>query len=201
MRVLLVLCFLLLLVTTLKTEWLDTCATIATNSQLCHCDAECEFFGDCCPQCKATTVRSAVSPLFECHSTYLNCSIVPGENEAFWMVSAWPESWGDSLEEMYVEGNCTDGAGNYPPVSDTNIGQVYKNEYCAVCNRIVDVIAWSYQLACSQRLKELLQTPGFVLTQEILNRECGPCSFVQPQLPLNNSAARTCFPHTATCLE
>ena len=196
-----VLCFLLLRVTTLMTEWLDTCATIATNSQLCHCDAECEFFGDCCPQCKATTVRSVVSPLFECHSTYLNCSIAPGENEAFWMVSACPKSWGDSLEEAYVEGNCTDGASNLPPVSATNTGQVYKNEYCAVCNEVMDVIAWSYRLACNQRLLELLRTARFVLTREILNRECGPCSFVQPELSLNNSAARTCFPHIASCLE
>ena len=197
---LIVLCYLLLRATTLMTEW-DTCATIATNSQLCHCDAECEFFGDCCPQCKATTASSVVSSLFECRSIYLNGSIPPGENEAFWMVSACPESWGDCLEETYVEGNCTDGASNLPPVSATNTGQVYKNEYCAVCNGVMDVIAWSYRLACSQRLSELLQTAGFVLTREILNRECGPCSFVQPQLSLNNSTARTCFPHIASCLE
>ena len=189
----------LLQVAAQTTEHLDTCAI--NFSQLCRCDAECELFGDCCPRCRVATASSVAAPLFECRSTYLNNRIAPGENEAFWMVSACPESWGDSLEETYVEGNCTDGASNLPPVSATSTGQVYKNEYCAVCNGVMDVIAWSYRLACSQRLSELLQTAGFVLTREILNRECGPCSFVQPQLSLNNSAARTCFPHISSCLE
>ena len=192
-------CCLLLQVTAQTTERLDTCAN--NNLQLCRCDAECELFGDCCPGCRVTTASSVAAPLFECRSTYLNSRIAPGDNEAFWMVSACPESWGDSLEETYVEENCTVGASNLPPVSATITGQVYKNEYCAVCNGVMDVIAWSYRLTCSQRLSEQLRTAGFVLTREILNRECGPCSFVQPQLSLNNSAARTCFPHIASCLE
>ena len=50
-------------------------------------------------------------------------------------------------------------------------------------------------------LMEYLQTAGFVLIQDILNRECSASNFVQPQLSLNNSAARTCFPHIASCLE
>ena len=76
---------LLLQVTARTTELLDPCAT---NLQLCHCDAKCELFGDCCPWCENTTAGNMAAPLFECHSTYLDSSIAPGEDEAFWMVSA-----------------------------------------------------------------------------------------------------------------
>ena len=195
-RTLLVSCCLLLQGTAQTPEWLDHCAIF--ESQLCRCDAECELFGDCCPWYETTTASNVAAPLFECHSTYLNSSVAPGENEAFWMVSACPESWGDSLEETFVEGNCTDGASNLP-VSNTTTGQVYKNEYCAICNGVMDVIAWRYRLTCN--CTERLRTTGFVLTQEILSTYCSASSFVQPELPLNNSAARTCFPHIASCLE
>jgi len=117
------------------------------------------------------------------------------------MVSACPETWGDSLEETFIEGNCTDGASNLSPVSETTTGQIYKNEYCAVCNRAMGIIAWRYQLVCRENLAILAAQPGFVLTREILDRECDPCSFVQPELSINDSVVRTCYPHIASCLE
>ena len=197
-----VLCSSLLLAAAQTSDQLDTCAQPPVNSQLCHCDEECGLFGDCCPRCEITTSRSNEGFFSECRSTYLDISIVPGENEAFWMVSACPETWGDSgLEETFIEGNCTDGASNLPPVSDTTTGQIYRNEYCAVCNRAMGIIAWRYQLVCSENLAILAAQPGFVLTREILDRECDPCSFVQPELSINDSVARTCYPHIASCLE
>ena len=199
LRMITVLCSFLLLAAAQTSDRLDTCARPPVNSQLCRCDEECGLFGDCCPRCEITTSRRNEAFLFDCRSTYLDSSIVPGENEAFWMVSACPETWGDSLEETFIEGNCTDGASNLPPVSDTTTGQIYKNEYCAVCNRAMGIIAWRYQLVCSENLAILAAQPGFVLTREILDRECDPCSFVQPEL--SDSMARTCYPHIASCLK
>ena len=202
-----VLCSFLLLAAAQTSDQLDTCGSgnqttmPPVNSQLCRCDEECWLFGDCCPrpQCEITTSRSSEGFLFECRSTYLDSNIFPGENEAFWMVSACPETWGDGLEETFIEGNCTDGASNLPPVSNTTTGQIYKNEYCAVCNGAMGIIAWRYQLVCSLNLAILAAQPGFVLTREILDRECDPCSFVQPEL--SDSMARTCYPHIASCLK
>ena len=201
LRMITVLCSFLLLAAAQTSDRLDTCARPPVNSQLCRCDEECGLFGDCCPRCEITTSRRNEAFLFDCRSTYLDSSIVPGENEAFWMVSACPETWGDSLEETFIEGNCTDGASNLPPVSDTTTGQIYKNEYCAVCNRAMGIIAWRYQLVCSLNLSVLAGQLGFVLTREILEEECDPCSFVQPELSLSDSMARTCYPHVASCLE
>ena len=203
MRIVIVLCSFLLYATAQQpSDQLDTCALPPENSQLCRCDEECRRFGDCCPRgCGGTTSRSNEAFLLECRSTYLDSGIVPGENEAFWMVSACPETWGDSLEETFIQGNCTDGPSNLAPVSDTTNGQIYKNEYCAVCNRAMGIISWNYQLVCSETLAALVVRPGFVLTRDILERECEPCSFVQPQLSLNDSVARACYPHVSSCLE
>ena len=179
-------------------ERLDMCAS---NFQLCRCDEECGLFDDCCPRCEIATSRSNEEFLFECRSTYLESGIVPSFDEAFWMVSACPEAWGDGLEETFIRGNCTDGPSNLAPVSDTSNGQIYKNEYCAICNGVMRIVAWRNQLACSRNLVLLANQPGFVLTREILERECEPCSFVQPQLSLNDSVARACYPRISSCLE
>ena len=115
------------------------------------------------------------------------------------MVSACPENYTDP----FIRFQCTDGPSNLPPVSDTTSGQVYKNEYCAVCNGAMGIIAWRYQLACSGNLAVLADQPGFVLTREILERECDPCIFIEPEivLSLSDSVARACYPHVSSCLE
>ena len=182
-------------------ERLDMCASQPFNLQRCRCDEECGLFDDCCQRCEIATSRSNEEFLFECRNTYLESGIVPSFNEAFWMVSACPEAWGDGLEETFIRGNCTDGPSNLAPVSDTSNGQIYKNEYCAICNGVMRIVAWRNQLACSRNLVLLANQPGFVLTREILERECEPCSFVQPQLSLNDSVARACYPHVSSCLE
>ena len=181
------------------TEQLDMCASQPENSQRCRCDEDCGLFGDCCPRCEIATSRSNAEFLLQCRSTYLDNSILPGYNEAYWMVSACPENYTD----LFILFLCTDGPSNLPPVSDTTNGQVYKNEYCAVCNGAMGIIAWRYQLACSENLAVLADQPGFVLTRDILERECDPCILIEPEivLSLSDSVARACYPHVSSCLE
>ena len=103
--------------------------------------------------------------------------------------------------------NCiADSSRNLPPVSDVETGRVYKNEYCARCNGIENALTWRYKLACSASLRQMVNQPGFNLTKDLLERECNPCSFVEPQFNLTLSGypaqpARACYPHISSCLE
>ena len=123
------------------------------------------------------------------------------------MLSACPESWGHSIEETWVRENCTsDSSRNLPPVSDVETGRVYENEYCARCNGIENPLTWRYKLACSASLRQMVNQPEFNLTKDLLERECNPCSFVEPQFDLTLSGnpaqpARACYPHVSSCLE
>ena len=83
---------------------------------------------------------------------------------------------------------------------------MYKNEYCARCNGIENALTWRYKLVCNASLREMVNQPDFNLTKELLERECNPCSFVEPQLTLTLSGkpaqpARACYPHVSSCLE
>ena len=119
------------------------------------------------------------------------------------MVSACPETWGHGLEEATIEGHCADidDLNNLPPVSDATTGRIYKNEYCAVCNSVMGIITWRYQMACGRNLETLAAQPGFAMTWEILEGECQLCRFLQPELFFNDSAAHACYPHVTSCLE
>ena len=102
--------------------------------------------------------------------------------------------------------NCTsDSRRNLPPVSDVETGRVYKNEYCARCNGIENALTWRYKLACSASLRQMVNQPDFNLTTDLLERECNPCSFVEPKFNLTLSGnpaqpARACYPHVSSCL-
>ena len=202
----------------LNTTTCDSCGSQCTattvelsTSERCRCDADCTAYGDCCsdrPQCRATT-----SPLegLECRrtenvflDTYVPFSV--GVREAYWMVSACPEAWlvDEDVQRMEINANCTNNA-PLPPVSDSKIGIVYKNEYCAVCNGADSVVQWQYGLGCTIWLSvELfLADHGFVVFELDLNviaRECLVCSYEPPQQFNLASQARACYPHTSSCL-
>ena len=142
----------------------------------------------------------------ECRSVFL-VSEIQQTKPAFWMLSACQESWGHSIEETWVKEKCiADSSRNLPPVSDVETGRVYKNEYCARCNGIENALTWRYKLACSASLRQMVNQPGFNLTQDLLESECNPCRFVEPQFNLTLSGypaqpARACYPHVSSCLE
>ena len=190
---------------------LDQCNTCkqplpGCDSRNCRCDVECEFYGDCCESYNDTsTALDVEAPTFQCRSAYLDSTVPVGEREAFWMVSACPEEWSEDATSTDIADVCT-SRNSLPPVTDMNTGLVYGNEYCAICNGVENIIPWNFRLECSGDLYNRLRDPNFVLTQEILDFECQPCRFIEPRVfnltstGLPAQPARTCFPHTTSCM-
>ncbi len=120
------------------------------------------------------------------------------------MVSSCPTDWDDSAN-MAVESLCSNGSQDLPPVTDMITGLVYKNEHCALCNRVTELVAWTYRLVCREIIYRLIRRNRLanILNQdpEILKRECSVCSFVPPII--GNSSIiplRSCVPSINTCL-
>lgn len=180
----------------------ETCISEALAPTLCHCDTECELYHDCCedrPQCREPPVLTGV-PESQCSSTGLDdrpVTTVP----AYWMVSICPsDRQASSIEETWIEGNCTNGSRSLPPVSDQNTGVVYINEYCAICNGVEGILPWSYTLSCSEGLLEMLKNPNFTLTVADIERECTLCRFTAPNLTSTILTPRPCRITVASCM-
>ena len=183
---------------------------------VCRCDSECERYGDCCAgkvdcyggvvsrsQALAERVwlretnggeqRTQLLAGLQCRSIHLNPSTQPDKAEAFWMVSACPEDWLTEQEDEELRGadeKCRNGSDSLPPVTDLDSGVVYKNEYCAICHRVENIRPWGYRFGCTSWLNSMIETEGFTLTQEIIERECIACGFRAPQ---TEPPPRTCL--------
>ena len=79
------------------------------------------------------------------------------------MVSACPEDWPASQDDdvlREVDEKCSNGSDTLPPVTDLDVGVVYKNEYCAVCHQVTNIQPWMYRYGCSQCLEDKLTNQG-----------------------------------------
>ena len=201
----------------------ETCDSTANkNSAYCKCDADCQVFGDCCdgrtppsscPASQLPPLQDGV--MLDCISSYLNSNIpVLADNEAFLMISTCPDSWMDDMTaEICTNPNFTTAL---PPVTNTATGIVYRNEYCALCNRVIELVAWQTNLACNQRVYELLtfqSIANIILTEpDIFQTECQMCAFQIPSIITSGKTApprsmnymnmtpRSCFPRVSSCL-
>ena len=115
------------------------------------------------------------------------------------MVSTCLDEWSkqhmNTIEGDWIQERCMNDT--FPPVTNVLTGMVYRNEYCALCNGVLqpDIARWSYRLRCSALFYNMLRTYGESrLTLENLEMECQPCSFVEPDLSPNLQRARPCFP-------
>ena len=119
------------------------------------------------------------------------------------MVSECPADWPD----LEGESNCVRDRNNHdlPPVTDVTTGFVYRNEFCAACNDVVNVSVWGYDLSCRHDLQVLIQqNDSFVINEAVLAQYC---SIVRFRIPSVNRkpqpgtvGVRTCFPSFAECL-
>ena len=188
------------------------CVSDVSRSSLCKCDSACEIFRDCCASSSAPAScnSSQISPLqsgvvLECRSIYLNPGIpVLYENEAFLMVASCPDSWHvEQSTANTIASNCVSQDLELPPVTDRESGIVYKNEHCALCNGIRQLVAWQPNLACTPNVYQLLQTQP--LSQILRNNprifqtECQGCSYQIPRLS-SIPSPRSCVPRVSTCL-
>ena len=188
------------------------------SDRRCRCDSRCETYGDCCPSgpspaCSSGQRGKRLEGL-QCRRTeniFLD-NFFPdsvGDREAYWMVSACPDSWlatSTSSEAAAVQSNCTSGTDLLPPVSDNVTGIVYRNEYCAVCNGVESAVRWRYGLGCTSWLEEEMFRADegavfFELTVEVINRECLICSYEPPLDASLEAEACACYPHdVSSCL-
>ena len=126
------------------------CFTTANSTALCKCDEHCQEFGDCCGENSPSKFSSAslISSLgdgvkLQCRSIRTKPETqVTAENEAFLMVSSCPDAWLDPGNDSIAR-NCNSPSQSLPPVTDITTGLVYRNEYCAQCNRVRKLVAWS----------------------------------------------------------
>ena len=107
------------------------------------------------------------------------------------MVSSCPDTQNILGDETMSEVNemCANSSDTLPPVTDLDSGVVYKNEYCAVCHRITNILPWIYRfrcLDCSHR-----PCPDIDYMKEIIQNECVQFGFsIPPAAPLPRSCVR-----------
>ena len=175
----------------------DCCPATGSYSPGCQCDDYCQFFMDCCGECSSNSIAAKHTSLptdvsLGCISVLVNSSSpVIRQNQAFYMISSCPGSWTDPIN-LTISGNCITGNPADPPVSDTRIGLVYRNEYCALCNGATELAAWPHQLACSKDMA--------VLNSSVIKEECYSVSFHPPDHMQAILPPRSCIPHVASCL-
>ena len=143
--------------------------------------------------------------VLECQSIYLNVSIPAiTENEGFLMVSSCPSCSEEVQEVSGLESNCTNKDILLPPVTDRNTGIVYRNEYCAYCNGVEELVTWQIDLVCRDNVhKAILQYNLSTLVDNdpmILQRECQEWSYRLPSLPPGISPPRSCIASINFCL-
>ena len=192
------------------TSCTECVANISQSSSLCKCDSACDIYGDCCASSSAPA--SCTSPsnvplkpgvVLECHSIFSNPAIsVLYENEAFLMVSSCPDSW--PVEQSVanaIASNCTSQDLKLPPVTDRESGIVYKNEHCALCNGIRQLVAWNIDIACAPTVYKLLESKPTEYIEKnhpnLFTRNCQVCSY---RMPPSVPPPRSCVPSVSTCL-
>ena len=190
----------------------EVCSRSSINdSSLCKCDADCGIFGDCCgslsppDSCPPPTLNPLLQGVvLECQSIYLNAKISAiTENEGFLVVFSCPSCSEEAQDVSELVGNCTSKNILLPPVTDLNTGIVYRNEYCAYCNGVEELVTWQIDLVCSHSVhRAILQSNLSTLVDNdpmIFQRECQEWSFRIPSLSRINPP-RSCLTTIDFCL-
>ena len=76
------------------------------------------------------------------------------------MVTEYSVEWLDSHVQVgdgsLVNEMCINGSNTLPPVTDRDSGIVYRNEYCAVCNQLTNILQWVYRFECPDCSGEII---------------------------------------------
>ena len=181
-----------------------------SSSALCKCDVDCQVFGDCCcasvptPPSKTEALQPGVK--LDCISIYLNPNIqVLTEKKGFLMISTCPDSWME-MEDGATADFCISSNTStvLPPVTSTATGMVYKNEFCAFCNGVSELVAWQPDCICNEIVYDLLfvgNISDIMLIPNILQSHCHEYSFQVPAITsITQNYTRSCIPSVSTCL-
>ena len=169
-------------------------------TRTCRCDAECVMFGDCCSGREHFKCYGGAPVMKQLGG--LQCREIRfGGRETYWMVSSCPDTqniFGDeSVNEM-----CANSSDTLPPVTDQDSGVVYKNEYCAICHHISNILLWVYRFECLNCSKFHGPCPNHIRT--IIQNECTKFGFSVPRTaplprpcvrdPVDLDALSSCLP-------
>ena len=192
------------------------------NTDVCLCDDQCLFFQDCCSELDALSdgcndTQQAFSDtsvsLWSCQSLYpptVNVSDFSPVQVGVYAVSKCPPSWVplsrelglSAMDTLLVQNVCSNGPSGFPLVSDAATGRVYRNDFCALCNSVSQLVFWENTVFCSQDLLEELRSQPS-LTLDMLDQFCGSCSSQSPPSLYDRSTIamqpRSCTPAISHC--
>ena len=74
------------------------------------------------------------------------------------MVTECSIDWLDSQAAggSFVNEMCINISDTLPPVMDRNSEIAYRNEYCAVCNHVTNILPWVYRFECLDCAGEII---------------------------------------------
>ena len=207
----------------------------ASTLSICQCDSLCVLYGDCCTEasrkpCNSTSTKDVLIPPFSCQDSNSisksNSNDLPvidrnlGYRYSFWywMVTTCPDDWvmtghviGQELRKA-IENECMNTTQRLPPATDMNTGFDYRNEYCAICNRVnpEHIIRWEYNYECEDHYQVIMlleRTDNFTLIMEGLEKFCYLAHPVKPSFNLLSTGQpappeRPCYQTTPpSCLD
>ena len=171
----------------------------------CGCDADCSAYKDCCTSYSNTTrnetaslpdVFKYLSPGVDLKCTSSHFSLgnfnLNGTN-GYFMVTSCPKSGKD----FRFQQKCRMSESQFlmPPVTDITTGLVYRNEYCARCNGVSELVSWGVTLECFS--PDIFEYNGSVDILKQLNY-CQPRRFEPAKV--GKTLLRPCLAKTQNCL-
>ncbi|XP_066264242.1 uncharacterized protein [Branchiostoma lanceolatum] len=180
-----------------------TCAKQGDDGDLCYCDDDCGFFGDCCEDFEESSLAQT-PPAY--HQLKWKC--VPGFSQAYypypkassyWMVADCPDEWTDDV----TRAQCVKQVDPFNPsdvvyrmpVQAASQAVPYRNIFCAICNNasLTNVAVWEGDVECTGRLNMSSHTPsGSKEYSNIIDRALY-CSGTS-KLAFISDDARRCLP-------
>lgn len=152
----------------------------------CRCDADCSLYGDCCHDAVANV--SMVPPETV---ELLECQYIQGVDEIYntYVVQKCPQNTNKNIRQLCEE-KSEDNLILNTPVTGEKSGLLYKNMYCAMCNREYYEY-WTPGLECGWRRRYT----GNISIPELKGNTNCQIRYHPPK----NARTRQCFTVTDNC--
>lgn len=110
---------------------------------ICNPNPDCVVFHNCCPDTElgyqvAETTRGI---LYAANSTF-------SKYQLYEIISTCPQEANSSVAKLCKEQRDLEEQLQYPPVTDENNNVYFKNQYCALCNNVINYTPWILDSTC-----------------------------------------------------
>ncbi|XP_067129930.1 probable G-protein coupled receptor Mth-like 3 [Centruroides vittatus] len=125
------------------------------GNSFCHCNSKCYKYGDCCWDSAHDKSDQVIRVKFECIRLKDE-----KDSPAYYMISHCPSHWLDQKTKSWCEevDLYPDDLLLYIPVTSKSNYYVYRNVFCAMCNNVHNVQAWTPYTSCYNRSLSCLVT-------------------------------------------